>query len=234
LGRTSDSITLGSLFPDMAINARMTHTMAHSMGKKILQICKDNSKLLDFARGVVTHGISPRGLDYYGDEKFPGCERGYCFEKGRSLVEQTIDACNIPAEMGWWKAHNIVEMGIELRVSNRGPFGQTIRRAFNNHRLINQIGNLLADITGYDRYQLKSRIAGFPDYIEIFQATPQSLANKYRIQMFARHRININTAKVARLIEAAAEQVEDDLAEFFRVTNDNVLAALKDIEKALT
>lgn len=207
--------------------------MAHSMGEKLLQVFYNNNDLHDFARGVITHGISPKGLDYFGDEKYPGCERGYCFEKGRNLVEQTIEACNIPPEMGWWKAHNIVEMGIELRISNNGPYGQIIRRAFNNYQLIDQIGYILASLTGYNRQRLKSRIAGFPNYIEVFKATPQSLANKYRIQMFARHRININTAQVARLIEYAAEQVEEDLQQFFLLTNQNVLLELSKIEGSL-
>ncbi|WP_347488124.1 hypothetical protein [Desulfoscipio sp. XC116] len=230
LGRKSDAITLGSIFPDMVISAQVNHTMAHSMGAKLLHIVKANHALADFARGIITHGISPQGLDYFGDEKYPGCERGYCFEKGRPLVKQTIEACNIPPEMGWWKAHNIVEMGIELRISNRGAYGRTIRQAFNNQEIINQITDLLAGLTGYDPQRLKAQIAGFPGYIEAYKATAQSLADKYRLQMFTRHRININTAKVARLIEIAAEQVEDDLADFFRYTHDSVLRELNKID----
>lgn len=230
LGRTSDAITLGSLFPDMIINARINHTMAHSLGKKMLHVVKENHALADFARGIITHGISPQGLDYFGDEKYPGCERGYCFEKGRPLVKQTIEACNIAPEMGWWKAHNIVEMGIELRISNQGAYGSAIRQAFGNQELIDQVVDLLAKLTGYNGEGLKTRIAGFPGYIEVFEATAQSLADKYRIQMYARHRITINTDKVARLIEIAAEQVEDDLADFFSYSQDNVIRQLDELE----
>lgn len=203
------------------------------MGKDLLHIFKDDSELADFARGIITHGISPHGLDYFGDEKYSSCERGYCFEKGRPLVEQTILACNIPSEMGWWKAHNIIEMGIELRISTRGSYGRAIRQAFNNERLIKQIGDWIQELTGYDRDLLKSQIVSFPGYIEVFQATAQSLAHKYRIQMFARHRININTAEVAKLIEIAADLVDDDLMDFFHVTNGNVVSVLEEIEKIL-
>ncbi len=230
LGRISDAIALGSIFPDMIINKQVSHAAAHSMGGKLLRAFKGNAQWVDFARGVVTHGISPPGLDYFGDEKYPGCQRGYCFEKGRSLVKQTIEACNIPPEMGWWKAHNIIEMGIELRIGACGTYGQILRRAFNNKQLINQLTHLLADLTGNKAGFLQSRIASFPDYIEVFRATAPSLANKFRIQMFARHRININTGKVARLIELAAEKVEDDLAEMFDLATRHVLQELRHTE----
>lgn len=230
LGRTSDAITLGSLFPDMVISASLNHTRAHSMGRELFNLLSNNRELADFARGAVSHGISPCGLDYFGDEKYPGYERGYCFEKGRALVKETIEACNIPPQMGWWKAHNIVEMAIELRVSALDTYGRTIRRALNNVQLIDKLGDLLAVLTGNSAGHLKSRIAGFSGYIEVYRATPLSLANKYRIQMFARHRININTAKVARLIESAAEQVEEDLEHFFLLCNNKVLQELNQLE----
>lgn len=228
LGRCSDAITLGSIFPDMMVGAGLDHTHAHSLGYELLDLFRHSEELTEFALGAVTHGISPRGLDYFGDEKYPGCERGYCFEKGRALVEQTIEACNLPERMGLWKAHNIVEMGIEMMISARGRYGQTIRRAFNNHDLIDRLTNHLSGIMG-DGERLKNRIASFPGYIEVYRATAESLAGKYRIQMYARHRINIHTAKVARLIEMAAEQVEDDLAEFFRHSEAHLLTELQSI-----
>ncbi len=231
LGRRSDAITLGSILPDLLVGAGMNHTRAHSLGYELINMFRDSEELTDFALGAITHGISPRGLDYFGDEKYPGFERGYCFEKGRTLVPMTIEACNLPERMGLWKAHNIVEMGIEMRISSLDGYGQVLRRAFNNHSLIDQLSTVLAEFTG-DAGHLKKRIAAFPGYIEVYRATAKSLAGKYRIQMFARHRININTAKVARLIEIAAEQVDDDLMDFFRVAGEHVMDELKTIRAA--
>jgi hypothetical protein len=191
---------------------------------------QEKHPLADFARAVITHGITPQGLDYFGDEKYQDCERGYCFDKGRPLVNQTIEACNLPPQMGWWKSHNIVEMGIELLVSVRGDYGGLIRQAFNNDELINQITNQFPELTGNLEKGLKKRIAGFGGVIEVNQATAESLADKYRLQMFYRHGININTTKVARLIAIAAEQVEGDLADFFRYTYANVIQELNKIE----
>lgn len=221
LGRRSDAITLGSIFPDMMVGAGVEHARAHSLGLELLKMFRDSEELTDFALGAVTHGISPRGLDYFGDEKYPGFERGYCFEKGRALVEQTIEACNLPERMGLWKAHNIVEMGIEMKISCRDQYGQILRRAFNNHNLINRLSSVLSSVTG-DGRRLKKRIATFPGYIEVYRATAESLAGMYRIQMYARHQININTVKVAHLIETAAGRVEDDLADFFRLVEQHV------------
>jgi len=229
LGRRSDAITLGSIFPDMMVGAGVDHTRAHSLGLELLSMFHDNEELTDFALGAVTHGISPRGLDYFGDEKYPGCELGYCFEKGRELVAQTIEACNLPERMGLWKAHNIVEMGIEMKISCRDHYGQILRRAFNNHTLIDHLSTVLSAVTG-DSKRLKSRIASFPGYIEVYRATAQSLAGKYRIQMYARHQININTPKVAQLIEVAAGRVEDDLADFFRMAEQHVQKEIKSMQ----
>ncbi len=229
LGHTSDAITMGSLFPDLIISTKVEHAIAHSLGSELLHVVQENHVLADFARAIITHGITPQGLDYFGDEKYQDCERGYCFAKGRPLVEQTIEACHIPPELGWWKAHNIVEMGIELLISNRGDYGGFIRQAFNNHELINQIIDLLPKQTNCLEQGLKKRITGFGGVIEVYQATAESLADKYRLQMYYRHGFNINTTKVARLIETAAERVEDDLADFFRYSYANVLQELNKI-----
>jgi len=229
LGRRSDAITLGSIFPDMMVGAGVDHKRAHSLGLELLNMFQDSEELTDFALGAVTHGISPQGLDYFGDEKYPGYELGYCFEKGRGLVEGTIEACNLPERMGLWKAHNIVEMGIEMKISCWDNYGQVLRRAFNNHNLIDHLTNALSTIT-VDTGQLRKRIASFPGYIEVYPATAQSLAGKYRIQMYARHQININTSKVALLIEAAADRVEDDLADFFRMVEQHVQKEIQSMQ----
>lgn len=229
LGHTTDAITLGSLFPDLLISSQFDHFIAHSIGSELTHVVQEKNDLADFARAVITHGITPQGLDYFGDEKYLDCERGYCFDKGRSLVNQTIEACNLPAQMGWWKAHNIVEMGIELLVSNRGDYGGLIRQAFNNEELINQITNQFPELTSKLEKGLKKRIAGFGGIIEVYHATAESLADKYRLQMHYRHHIDINTTKVAQLINIAAEQVEDDLADFFRYSRANVIQELNKI-----
>ncbi len=128
LARENDSVALGSVFPDMIIGRYFNHLKAHSRGAEIYRYLRNNGAFSDFRDGVVTHGFDPKGLDYYGDEKYLDYERGYCFERGRPFVLATVMACNIPYEMGWWKAHNIIEMGVELLVGLSGHYGEKIKR----------------------------------------------------------------------------------------------------------
>lgn len=222
LGKLNDAVTMGSIFPDMAIGAGVHRDISHSSGKELLDFLKDSFELYDFALGNITHGVEPDGLDYYGDEKNPPFERGYCFEKGRRFIESTITACNIPQEMGWWKAHNIVEMGIEVRISSYAPYGEMLRQAFTNTKLIDNICTEVGNFFGRGPLSFASRISNFPDYIDLEKSTPETLARKYDYQMYYKHRIRINTPMVARLIRQAVECVEGDLEDFFKLVTKKV------------
>ena len=215
LGKMSDAVALGSIFPDMAIGAGVNRVISHSSGQEMYEFLASEAGLRDFALANITHGVSPDGLDYYGDEKNPPFERGYCFEKGRPLVESTIKACNIPAEMGWWKAHNIVEMGIEMRISTSGDYGGYLYKALHNQELVSSISDRLGEFYGVGFEPFARRMSNFPAYIDLTSSTAESLAVKYDYQMHYKHRIRINISQVAKLIEQASEIVEDDLEDFF-------------------
>lgn len=230
LGNINDAIVLGSIFPDMVIGAGVPRDVSHNSGRELLAFLRDNGKLRDFARGNITHGVNPDGLDYYGDEKNPPFERGYCFEKGRRFIQTTVEACNIPEEMGWWKAHNIVEMGIEMHISQRAPYGEILRGAFANEDLIEDICHQSGAFFGRDPLPFAGRIASFPDYIDLARATPESLALKYEFQMYLRHRIRINTPRVARLIDEAARWVDSDLDDFFDTITCKVKKVMEELE----
>ncbi|MFZ5647031.1 MAG: hypothetical protein ACOY30_05360 [Bacillota bacterium] len=218
LGKMNDAVALGSVFPDMAIGAGVNRDISHGSGLEMLQYLKTHQELYDFAMANITHGVNPGGLDYYGDEKNPPSERGYCFEKGRAIVKSTIKACNIPPEMGWWKAHNIIEMGIEMRISSTGNYGQYLHSAFQNTRLIETVSKRLGDFFGQGPLPFVRRMSNFPSYIDLSNSTADSLAAKYDYQMYYKHRIRINIAEVSRLIDLAAEIVDNDMEDFFRMT----------------
>lgn len=222
LGKMNDSVALGSIFPDMAIGSGVHRDVSHGSGLEIFRFLQSRDKLIDFALANITHGVNPDGLDFYGDEENPPYERGYCFEKGRTLVEATICACNIPTEMGWWKSHNIVEMGIEMRVSACGNYGRHLHEAFGNRELLEDICQNLGDFFGKGPLSFLQRLSNFPSYIDLGASTAESLAAKYDYQMYYKHRIHINVPEVARLINLAAEMVEDDLEEFFTSVTDKV------------
>ncbi|MFZ5631823.1 MAG: hypothetical protein ACOY40_03180 [Bacillota bacterium] len=222
LGKMNDAVALGSIFPDMAIGAGVNRDLSHGSGLEILKFLESSHQLRDFALANITHGVNPSGLDYYGDEKNPPCERGYCFEKGRILVEPTIRACNLPEEMGWWKSHNIIEMGIEMRVSTGGNYGRYLYEAFQNKNLVEEICDRLGAFFGRGFQPFLQRLSNFPSYIDLSASTAESLAAKYDYQMYYKHRIHINVAEVAKLISLAAEVVEDDIDEFFRSVTGKV------------
>jgi len=225
-GRLSRALALGSIFPDMIINPELQHKEAHSLGTLLMNTFRKENDLRDFARGVVTHGIEPQGLDFFGDEQYLEYERGYCFEKARPLVDQTTRACNIPEHMGWWKAHNIVEMGIELHVSHDNRYGDIIRQACSDRDLIRCLGDNLPGGICPGMEFLDSRMSAFPRYIEIRKITPETLAKKYSAQMYTRHGVQINTLEVAKLISSATERISDDIEDFFYFAQQKILPHL--------
>ncbi|BAF60168.1 hypothetical protein PTH_1987 [Pelotomaculum thermopropionicum SI] len=222
LGKQGDDVTLGSVLPDMLIGGEFNHHQAHSKGEEIYRFIKKNGSLLDFGKAVVTHGFVPKGLDYYGDEKYLDFEKGYCFEKARPFILKTVEACNIPAEMGWWKAHNIIEMGVELLISSSGDYSERIKSAFANRLLVSGVDEMFRSLWKEKELNFISRVKRFAGFIEMGKATAVSLARKYRLQMLFKHQVEIDTKKVARLIYSAAESVNDDLQKFFDIVSMQV------------
>jgi hypothetical protein len=225
-GFLSGTLALGSIFPDIATGFCASRQDSHGRGAELLVCLREDNDLIDFARGIITHGIVPRGIDYYGDEKYLSFERGYCFEKGRSLIEETIRACNLPPEMGWWKSHNIVEMGIELTIGNSGPYGEVLSKTFTDNQLMNKVSNHISCFYHIDPFIFRRRMQNFANYIDTSRVSAQSLAERYDVQMFVKHRIHIDTARVAKLILRAAEIVSTDFNDFF-------LYVLRDVQRTL-
>ncbi len=223
-GFISDALALGSIFPDIAGGVCPRRQDSHGRGAELLAASRDDEDLFNFARGVITHGTDPKGIDYYGDEKYLSFEKGYCFEKGRTLVEETIQACHLPPEMGWWKAHNIIEMGIELRIGSQSPYGEILSKTFANVRLIEKICKQAGRFYRQDPAVFFQRVRNFANYIDTSRVSARSLAACYDVQMFTRHRLHIDVDRVARLILKAAEIVSEDFNEFLHY-------ALRDVQK---
>ena len=229
LGKISDEITLGSIFPDFIISKTLDHQFAHQSGPHIYELCRNSGKFNEFALAVITHGINPNGLDYFGDEKYLNFERGYCFEKGRPFIEETVKACNIPSRMGWWKSHNIIEMGIELQINRIKDFGPTIRNALNNIPLLKELDDLLSSITSEKSLSLVQKASFFINHIETGSITANSLATKYNTQMITKHSISVNIPQVAVLIDQAALAVTNDLDDFFQYAINKVTETLSTV-----
>lgn len=228
--KQGDNIALGSILPDILIGCGFSHAEAHSKGLDIYRFISRESYLKDFGRAVASHGFVPEGLDYYGDEKYQDFEKGYCFEKARPLITQTVDACNIPPEMGWWKAHNIVEMGVESLISSSDCYSEQIKSALHNNSLIDDVDELLHDLWREKELHFAVRLRKFAEFVQIEQASPASLARKYHLQMRVKHKVDINVKKVAALIHAAAEKVSMDISDFFRNSSGMVKSNIRNMD----
>lgn len=214
-GTKGDPVSLGSILPDMLSGGLLDHYESHSKGEEIYRFLKKHKLLLTFGNALLTHGFVPKGLDYYGDEKYLGFEKGYCFEKARPFISETVEACNIPLSMGWWKAHNIVEMGVELLVSSRGYYSDRLKSALTNQVLISEVAEMLQDLWKDNDLDFTHRVEKFAGLIEQDRADAESLAEKYRLQMIFKHKVDIDTKKVARLIDKAAASVDTELDQVF-------------------
>lgn len=221
-GAKGDSVTLGSILPDMLGGGLFNHYESHSKGEEIYRYLKKHQMLLTFGTAVLTHGFVPKGLDYYGDEKYQDFDKGYCFEKAKPFIKATVEACNIPPSMGWWKAHNIVEMGIELLVSSRDYYYDRLKSTFANRDLISEVDEMLNDLWIDNGLNFANRVEKFADIIEQDKADAESLAKKYRLQMILKHKVEIDTRKVAILIDKAALSVDNELDGFFTTISDLV------------
>ena len=218
LNKRSDIVTLGSILPDMIIGGEVSHLEAHSKGMELYHLASSDKGILELGRAIATHGHNPKGLDYYGDEKYQDFVRGYCFEKARIITEKTVDACNIPQAMGWWKAHNIIEMGVETIISAYDDYGERFASVMGNRQLINWVDETLRQMCGNKEVGFISKVDRFTGFIEKDRATAESLARKFSIHMKLRFDANVDVKKVATLIKEGATLVEADLQAFFAVT----------------
>ncbi len=231
IGRQSDQVTLGSILPDMLVGRGFNHLEAHSKGAEIYCFLRKNSALSDFRLAVPTHGFVPKGLDYYGDEKYLDFEKGYCFEKARPFTTKTIEACNIPPEMGWWKAHNIIEMGVELLVGAAGDYSGRLKSAFTNRALVSEVDEMLCTLWPDRDIGFSRRVKRFAGLINVEKPSVESLAQKYKVQMQVKHQTEIDTKKTARLIHQAAESVSEDIYQFFENVAVSVQRNIEELQR---
>ena len=122
LATVTPLLTLGGMWPDISAGCCMERGISHNMGRDFLYFCRKNQPhALDLAWGILYHGATPEGADYYADEFWPGGEKGWCFQKGRKYIPDIAKATKLPDDFLWWKSHNFVEMALELITFERNP-----------------------------------------------------------------------------------------------------------------
>jgi hypothetical protein len=226
LGYRNNSVVLGAIFPDIAITRCLNYTDTHYCGFKLYNHLEDCCG--DFAKAMITHVVKPMGLDYYGDESFMSGHKGYCFQKGQQIVGQVIEACNLPEVFGLWKAHNFIEMGIELIINERHPeLVLELHKAFGDKDAISHAAKPIEEYYGLRDGLIIESFGSYAEYIEFDQLSSHSLAVKYDMQMQSKHGISIDVEKSGELIQRCKAIVQNDLDSFMDYCCTKVKALLE-------
>lgn len=101
-------------------------------------------------------------------------------------------------------------------------YSERFQSAFANRALISEVGEMFHELWKDDSMNFSGRVKKFAGVIEQNKADAESLAKKYRLQMLAKHKIEIDTRKVALLVDKAAAIVNTELEQFFSVTGELV------------
>jgi hypothetical protein len=231
-GYLDDPAALGSIFPDVLILSGIAWKESHTLGNKIWRHFRGKEKdLVHFSLGVITHGIEPKGLDYFSDEKYNDYERGYCYEKAKPLINRVVEACNISAENGWWKAHNFIEMGVELYINEKSPrLLSFLQQVFYNTSLIRKLCKELSPLLHRDADLLEQSLLTFKSFFEEEPLDARLLALRYQRQIFFRHNIeSIDLVESRDIIHKGKELVACDIEDFFSEVSESVRHVLDEL-----
>ena len=233
LGELNNQSALGTIFPDMVILGCLEYDTTHKSGWKLLDFLgKDHPEFLGFARGILTHGVNPKGLDYYSDEKYKDLDEGYCFQKAREIEKRVIESCNIPEKMGLWKAHNFIEMAVELEIHRKYPSAnKKMKAAMKDMQVIDNICPILDKYYDLKNGTMKSCVEHFGAFVELERPTAESLAVKYDFQMYQKHGIHINILKSRDIIDDCRQIISSDMFDFFDYVNIKVVEMIRSGEE---
>ena len=230
LGYMNNMTVLGSVFPDTVIKCCLTHNQTHNVGWELYRFIGEyRADCLDFAKALVTHTVNPKGLDYYGDENYGSGYKGYCFQKAAEIEREVIEACNIPEKFGLWKAHNFIEMGIEMNIaySNR-ELMDAFHDGLNDYSLERELSTILDKYYGLKDMTVCDCFSRFSGFMELKEVSSLTFAKRYNSQMQVKHGIEINIPKAGRIIEKCRSIVQDDFEDFIEYCTLKVETMLKE------
>lgn len=230
LGYVNNLTVLGSIFPDIVISGHLTYNQTHHAGWGLYHQMKEtNSKYMDFCKALVTHTVDPRGLDYFGDEAYGSGYKGYCFQKGVLIVEEVIEACNLPVEYGLWKAHNFIEMGIEINIiQEEYSLIKMLHDSLYDKALIAELSVPLEQYFGLRPHAIEESFNRFRGFVELKDLNSDNLACKYDVQMQSKHGISIDVQRCSEIIEKCREIVKHDFDAFIAYCLNEVSQMLKE------
>ena len=173
-------MVLGGLWPDLAIGTGYNRNAAHEMGAEFYVWCKENApQAIPLAQGIISHGSKPFCVDYYSDEYWPGCERGFAFAKGVPYIQRVGETTRMPERFWKWKAHNFVEMSFELMASEKNPnLAPELLAAVADHEAKNIAAIALSAYTGKSWDSIYNMFSRTTDIFAIKKVSPFTLSDK--------------------------------------------------------
>jgi hypothetical protein len=202
---------LGALIPDAVLTNGLSWDQAHRSGGALYALLRERAPAgLPFAVGMITHGVAPAGLDYYGDQQYGNFEKGYAFEEARPYAARVAAICHLPASMGWWKAHNFVEMAIEWLIARQhAGLGPRVAQALAQAEKFGFLSAHLAAFFGHDGLNLLRSLPAMLPFLALDPITPEALAECYQRQLRLRHGVEtIEVDQAAALIEEVAAAIQ--------------------------
>ncbi len=216
LGYVNNMTVLGSVFPDTVIKCCLKYDQTHKEGWGLYDYFAEHSERhLDFVKAVAAHTVYPKGLDFYGDEEYRNGYKGYCFQKAAYIEKEVIIACNIPEEFGLWKAHNFIEMGIELNIaeSERG-LAKIFSQGLKDRLLIEELSSYIDGYYGLKNMSAADCFYRFKDFLELNEIDSNELSRRYNAQMQVKHGIEIDISKCSDIIEKSRAIADEDFKDF--------------------
>ncbi|NLF79906.1 MAG: hypothetical protein GX572_01790 [Clostridia bacterium] len=230
-GSVPKLMVLGGLFPDIAAGAGWDRDKAHTMGADFHAWCGQNApQALPLARGIISHGTEPPGVDFHADEFWPGYRKGWCFLVGEKYLDQVAQVTRLPQNLIWWKAHNFVEISYELITDADHPqIKNQLMAALEDHRAVTQAAAVLADYIGLPRQDIISSFQNVPNIFAIDDISPERLAYKQNLAFMVRHGVmDADVKAMAELLEQMSRDLKPGYYPFCRLLIDftaRVLAA---------
>ncbi len=200
-------MVLGGFYPDFAAGSGYDRDTAHLMGDAFYKWCLENHPdALPLARGIISHGSAPGGVDYFADEHWPDCERGWCFEEGKQWMNKIAVASKLPDNLIYWKSHNFVEMTCELIANDdQNELSKEILRVIDDKVTIDYAAEVLADYTGCDKVKIAAMFNKAAYIFALEEVTSKAMAEKQAQAFVFRHNIvNTDAPAMAAVLDEMA------------------------------
>jgi hypothetical protein len=227
---------LGCVWPDMLFGSPLTHQQSHREGERLVALAETlpaeagREEFRAFVVGALSHGAEPHGFDWYSDEAYggkPAEERGYAFQRGKSLAEEAARACGLPSAQGWWKAHNLIEQAFEPALYAAQPhLGERLEAACADAALAGRVAAILAPHFGVAATALADAMARFSAVVALRPVDDTTLAGVYAHQVQLKHGTEADVPALTRLLARARELIAVDQQLFLDTCVERVGAML--------